>query len=219
MSSCVPWRAFLILQEVAAVRRQPSVWWAALGALVLVFWPGQVAHAATGADAGAGEHCVVALDAIPVDDTTAGAESMSAPTCFDTFAEAIDFATAGRVTLDAEASTVSEKQLRSAGAVSSEVSQVARPLLGVEYQYGSYGGNSLVLYGSSGTGCYSGDWYGFPNMADLGFNNRISSAKMYSNCLGKHHDGTSYTGSYTYCDANCSSLGSMNDRTSSIKFI
>ncbi|MEQ4206384.1 hypothetical protein ABN028_07965 [Actinopolymorpha sp. B17G11] len=201
------------------MRRQRSVWWAALGALVLVFWQGQVAHAATGPADAAGDHCVVALDATPVDDTTAAPESASAPTCFDTFAAAIDFATGGRVALDADATSVSEKQLMSAGAVSSEVSQVARPLLGVEYQNGSYGGSSLVLYGSSGTGCYSGDWYGFPSMADLGFNNRISSAKMYSNCLGKHHDGSSYTGSYTYCDANCPSLGSMNDRTSSIKFI
>lgn len=212
--ACVP-----ILQEVAAVRRQRSVWGAMLGALVLALWQGQPAVAATGPDDGAGEHCVIALDANPVADAEAGPGSASAPTCFDTFAEAIDFATVGRVALEPQATTVSEKLLRSAGAISSDVSQVARPLLGVEYQYGSYGGSSLVLYGSSGTGCYSGDWYGFPSLADLGFNNRVSSAKMYSNCLGKHHDGSSYNGDYTYCDANCPSMGTMNNRTSSIKFI
>lgn len=201
------------------MRRQRSVWWAVLGALVLVFWQGQSAHAAIGQTDAAGDHCVVALDALPASDSTAGPEAASEPACFDSFAAAIDFATAGRVALDDDATRVSEKQLMAAGAISSEVSQVARPLLGVEYQHSGYGGSSLVLYGSSGSGCYSGDWYGFPNLADLGFNNRISSAKMYSNCLGKHHDGTSYNGSYTYCDANCSSLGSMNDRTSSIKFI
>jgi hypothetical protein len=123
------------------------------------------------------------------------------------------------LTLAPDATSVDEAQLSKAGAASSVDAQVSRPLLGVEYQNTGYGGNSLVLYGSSGTGCYAGDWYGFPSMASLGFDNRISSAKMYSNCLGKHHDGTSYTGSYIYCDSSCSSMGSMNDRTSSIKFI
>lgn len=194
---------------------------AAAGAFVLLAWQGQVAQAATdqaGSASGSARHCVAGIPAVPADGATA-AESTSEPICFDTFAESIDFATGGRLTLTPSAKSVDEAQLRDAGAVSTSDAQVARPLLGVEYQNSSYGGDSLVLYGSSGTGCYAGDWYGFPNMASFGFNNRISSAKMYSNCLGKHLDGTSYTGDYTYCDSSCSSLGSMNDRTSSIKFI
>ena len=202
------------------MRRRRNAWLAAVGALLLLLWQAQVAQAATGSAAGAdagARHCAAGLAAAP-----SGAEkaaTASAPVCFDSFAEAISFATDGRVSLPAQADRVDEKQLLDSGAASTQAAQVARPLLGVEYQNSSYGGGSLVLYGSSGTGCYSGEWYGFPSMASLGFDNRISSAKMYSNCLGKHHDGTSYTGSYTYCETNCSSLGSMNDKTSSIKFI
>ncbi len=203
------------------MRRGRTGWLAAAAAVVLLGWQGQVAQAATaGADSAAegSRHCVLALDPIPqggsADDVAVGE-----PTCYDSFAEAIEVATGGRVSLDPDASTVKQQDLQDARAISTPTAQVARPLLGVEYQNSSYGGDTLVLYGSSGTGCYAGEWYGFPSMASLSFDNRISSAKMYSNCVGKHHAGSSYTGDYTYCDSTCSSLGSLNDRTSSIKFI
>lgn len=204
------------------MRHGQKVWWVILAALLLALFQTQAAFAAEGAvpeDAVPdGAHCVVALEAVPA-GATADSGSASQPTCFQSFADAIEYATAGRVVLPESATTVSEKQLQAAGAVSTRDSQVARPLLGIEYQHTDYGGESLVLYGASGSGCYAGVWYGFPDLGDLGFNNRISSARMYSNCLGKHHDGTHYTGTYRYCDSSCPSLGAMNDRTSSIKFI
>jgi hypothetical protein len=211
---------FVKLREVTTVRRARTGWLVAAAAAALLAWQAQVAHAATTTevDAEGARHCVVGMAPIPaggtMDDATA-----SEPTCYDSFAEAIEAATGGRLLLDADANSVAQQDLQEAGAVSTPKAQVARPLLGVEYQNSSYGGNSLVLYGSSGSGCYAGEWYGFPSMASLGFDNRISSAKMYSNCVGKHHAGSSYTGDYTYCSGNCSSLGSLNDRTSSIKFI
>lgn len=198
--------------------RRRRAWLAAAGAVILLSWQAQVAHAADEpANTGQpGQHCVVGLQAAGPGEAVA--PPASEPTCFDTFAEAVSFATDGRVSLPVEATRVSEKQLLSAGVISTAQAPVARPLVGIEYQHTNFGGASLTLYGASGTGCYSGTWYGFPNMASLGFDNTISSGRTYSNCIGKHHDGTNYTGTYTYCETSCATLGSMNDRTSSIKF-
>ncbi|MGW5359542.1 hypothetical protein [Actinopolymorpha pittospori] len=199
------------------MRRRRSTWLAVLAALILVSWQAQAAQAAPGPDKSA-RHCVAGLQALPTGASVSTAKTTEL-TCFSSFAQAIAYATGDRVKLAPEATTVTEKQLVGAGAVSTRSAVAARPLVGIEYEDSNYGGDSLTLYGASGTGCYSGTWYGFPSMASLGFDNRISSARTYSNCLGKHHDGTSYTGTFTYCDSSCSSLGSMGDRTSSIKFI
>ncbi|WP_157181247.1 hypothetical protein [Actinopolymorpha alba] len=197
------------------MRRRRSMWLAVLTAIVVAGWQAQIAQAAP--LVGTARHCVAGLAAVPVDGV-AGTSKVTDFTCYDTFAESIRHATGGRVTVASGAESVTTKQLLTAGAISTGTAAAAQPLLGIEYQNGSFGGESLVLYGSSGTGCYAGTWYGFPRMSDLGFDNRISSARAYSNCIGKHHDGTSYTGDYVYCESSCSSLGAMNDRTSSIKF-
>src|SRR5690606_8767253 len=206
--------------EVIPVRRRQTAWLAAVGAVVLLSWQAQLAHAAENptdsARPDSGRHCVVGLHAAQLGAATE--PQATEPACFDTFAEAIDFATGGRVRLPKDATQVSERQLLAAGAISTARAPVARPLVGIEYQHTNFGGASLTLYGASGTGCYAGTWYGFPDLASLDFDNRISSGRTYSNCIGKHHDGTNYTGTYTYCETSCSTLGSMNDRTSSIKF-
>ncbi|WP_460517045.1 hypothetical protein [Flindersiella endophytica] len=149
--------------------------------------------------------------------------------CFTTFSAAISHATGGRVKLVPGARSVDRKQILQANAevaaasTSTSASAAApRPtggVLGIEYVNRNYGGDALVLSASSGSGCYSGTTYGFPNMALYDFDNRISSAEMFSNCIGKHHQGASYTGMHFYCDsARCPDMGDMNDRTSSIKF-
>ncbi len=207
------------------MRRRRNTWLAVLATLVLVSWPAQAAQAATKAPDRA-RHCAVGMPAMPAAGSTGAARAAtgahlakpSRVSCFGSFAESVSYATAGRVRLGPGARSVSTRQLQAAGVVSTRAALAAQPLVGIEYENSNYGGDSLVLYGSSGSGCYSGTWYGFPSMSSLGFDNRISSARTYSNCLGRHHDGTSYTGSYRYCDGSCSTFGTMNDRTSSIKF-
>jgi hypothetical protein len=151
--------------------------------------------------------------------------------CFTTFSAAISHATGGRVKLAPDARSVDREQMlqanaeaASASSTAAESNSAAAPkpagaVLGVEYVNRNYSGDALVLSASSGSGCYSGTTYGFPNMALYDFDNRISSAEMFSNCVGKHHQGASYTGMHYYCDsARCPELGDLNDRTSSIKF-
>ncbi|GAA2757556.1 hypothetical protein [Actinopolymorpha rutila] len=198
------------------MRRRRYTWLAVLATLVLVSWQAQAAQAATGVPDRA-RHCAVGMPAMRA-GTGFHLAKPSKVSCFGSFAESVSYATAGRVRLAPGARTVSTRQLQAAGVVSTRSALAAQPLVGIEYEDSNYGGDSLVLYGSSGSGCYSGTWYGFPSMSSLGFDNRISSARMYSNCLGRHHDGTNYTGSYRYCDGSCSTFGTMNDRTSSIKF-
>jgi hypothetical protein len=150
--------------------------------------------------------------------------------CFGSFSEAISHATGGRVQLEPGARRVSREEITRANAEAAATSpsttsasaatpKPAGAVLGIEYVNRNYEGDALVLSASSGPGCYSGTSYGFPNMALYDFDNRISSAEMFSNCIGKHHQGASYTGMHFYCDeARCPEMGDMNDRTSSIKF-
>ena len=127
--------------------------------------------------------------------------------CFDTLAESVAFATKGAVRLPSAASTVEQGAEASTAAAASS-------LLGIEYTGSSWTGSSLALYGGGG-GCGGGASYGFASMPG-GWNNVISSARSYSGCTSRHYDGTSYTGSSYLC--GCGSMGSMNNRTSSILF-
>ncbi len=88
-------------------------------------------------------------------------------------------------------------------------------LVGIEYSSSGYGGSSLALYGSSGSGCYGGVTYGFSSLPG-GWNNVISSAQGFNGCDGRHYDATGYGGSFVDC--TCSSMGAMDNRTSSILF-
>lgn len=151
-------------------------------------------------------NCVVEL--APV---TAGSGSSSVldARCFDTFARAIGYATGGDVRLPAGARHVTRADL-AAGAGSGA-------LLGIEYEDSGYAGATLSLTGG-GDGCYSGATYSFPRLSAYGFNNEISSARVYNNCFGTHYSGRYYGGSQRTCYSDCSGLEGMNDRTSSITF-
>jgi hypothetical protein len=179
-------------------------------------------------EARSGRTCVASLTSSSTVIPNAGS-AVADFRCFTTLSAAISHATGGRVQLAPDAQRVDRDQILQANTEAAAASTTAsasaaspRPagvVLGIEYVNRNYDGDALVLSASSGSGCYSGTTYGFPNMALYDFDNRISSAEMFSNCIGKHHQGASYTGSHYYCDsARCPSLGDLNDRTSSIKF-
>lgn len=202
-------------------------WAAAAITFVAVCVQAPVASATTGAqtESRPGRTCVASLTSGSVVLPSVGS-AVADFRCFDTFSEAISHATAGRVQLAPDAGRVSREEIEQSNAAASTSTTFSaatpRPagaVLGIEYVHRNYGGDALVLSAASGGGCYSGNTYGFPNMALYDFDNRISSAEMYSNCVGKHHQGASYTGMHFYCDeARCPEMGDMNDRTSSIKF-
>jgi hypothetical protein len=158
-----------------------------------------------------GEVCAVGVHPVEAAAAVSGAESVAEPVvdCFATFAEAVEFAT------DGELSASSPAELEAA--VESEAAAMASVVLGYEYKGSSYSGGSIVLYGTSGSGCGSGSTYGFSSMP-TGWNNVISSAKVFASCWSIHYDYTGYSGDRRTCTGSCSSLGTMNNRTSSILF-
>lgn len=100
--------------------------------------------------------------------------------------------------------------------VSCPVGVATNPLLGIEYKDSSYRGSTWTLYGTSGSGCYSGVSYGFYHISRFGWGDTISSAKAFSGCTGVHHEDGDASGSTYNC--TCSSMGVMNDETSAIIF-
>ena len=135
---------------------------------------------------------------------------------FDTFADAIAHATDGHVQLPADADTVSDEQLSEAGVTSSSDSPaIAAVVIGTEYEGTSYGAPTLTLTAS--TGCAGSEVHKFPDLSSYGWNNRPSSAKAYGGCWSDHYDDPNYGDPMFRCQGNCSGLGALNNKTSSIR--
>lgn len=158
-----------------------------------------------------------------------------APTteCFDTLGEALESVSGEPVTdprvlagdLAALRSYANEQAAEAAAAprAASVGTAAITPtggamMLGIAYKNTNQTGGAKVFYGSSGYGCMTGNTYGFPKMSTYLMNNNISSMATYAKCWSTLYDGESYTGTTTNCVPLCTSLGSMNDRTSSIVF-
>lgn len=166
------------------------------------------------APAPAEETCAVGTEPVEIRSGRVAEAAFPEPTidCFPTFAEAVEFATGGDLSADNPAAL--ERTLDASGMAPASSSWV---LLGIEYANTGYSGASLVLYGSSGSGCGSSRTYGFPTMP-TGWNNRVSSARSYAGCASSHYTLTSYRGSVRTCQGGCSTLGTLNNNVSSIVF-
>lgn len=188
--------------------RRRLMWVPAACALAVVMVTAPTAGAATAQGSPTGAHCAIQLE-------SAGTGDAGPQHCFDTFAESIAFATGGRVQLPAGETTVSEHALVKAGVAATATSKTSSTnVLGVEYQNHGYGGESTTL---TGTGdCYSGDRFDFDSLG--GWDNRISSAKTYSGCTGKHYQHNNRRGSVHTVYDSSSDFGGMDNRTSSIRF-
>lgn len=191
--------------------------WALLVAVSMAIWLGlasgpgaEPAHASTADTAAGSRHCVIDLAPVPAASTEAS--DVLGFRCFDSFRAAVAYVTNGLVRLPAGARQISGAELPAA-----DGELLSSALLGVEYEDSGYDGSTLSLTGS-GSGCYGGATYRFPRMSSYGFDNVISSAKVYNNCFSTHYAATYYDGSQRTCYSNCSGMGSMNDRTSSIEF-
>lgn len=129
--------------------------------------------------------------------------------CFDTFSDAIYFATGGAVRLPA---TVGPDEL------TEEMLQPAadRTVISVEYKDPNYSGQSFVWYVNNSFGCTTGWSYAQPTMPS-GWNDVISSSASYGGChYVRHYEHTYYGGSKIDC--TCATMGAMNDKTSSLKW-
>lgn len=94
---------------------------------------------------------------------------------------------------------------------------LASTVIGIFYENSGYDGASYVASVSQ-NGCY-GYSHGYTNLGSIGWDNRISSFRSYSNCRTAIFANTNYGGSSYGYYTNSSYVGSaMNDQASSIRW-
>ncbi|MGL4177904.1 MAG: hypothetical protein ACRCSN_17735 [Dermatophilaceae bacterium] len=176
----------------------------AIGATTALTWgaaaAAQAAPASSGPviDAAPGLHCVVTA-------TPDTAEPEVSTQCFDTLADSRAFAR-GASTLSGVGAADTTASTASAGST----------VVGIEYRDSGFGGGSLTLTAAvDGFSCSGGRFVNFPTLPS-GWDNTIGSARSYAGCKSGHYRYPGNGGSVVIC--GCSSLGSLDDRTSSIRF-
>ena len=159
-------------------------------------------------------HCVVRLEA-------AGSEASQMPAprepeCYSTFRDAIFFATGGSVLLPSKQPFRVQLEIldQDLKARQEEMSATSTFVAAIDYEHINYGGSSLV-WQISGP-CTPSNWFYANGMPSSWWNDRVSSTRGYSDC-GKNilFEHANRTGGSLTCWPNCSSVGWMNDRTSS----
>ncbi|MBI0294755.1 hypothetical protein JBE04_09770 [Streptomyces sp. PRKS01-29] len=154
-----------------------------------------------------GRHCVVA----PGPSTT----------CYDTFREAIRQATGGRVTeapSDPAVALASAEFARDINA-SGLASDGRAPVSSIEYENPNH--NPATLTFALGA-CGSDDsWdYGLSDIdgVDPAWDDRISSYQGYNGCQVNHYEAPGYRGDRTGYRNSQKDMGSMNNKTSSLRW-
>ncbi|GEM_PF-1205159 len=183
---------------------------------------------ATDAQVSSGESCAVqAQPLLPGQDP---ATLPPAPeVCFDSLEEALEFASGGDVAaarladatpadVEGLVTELNASAAASAGTARATTAAASSLVLGVLWRDASYKGASKVLYGSGTNGCYGGSTYGFPNLANLLMNNVVSSATTYAGCWVTLYDSYSYAGTKKNCTPHCATLGSFDNKASSVVY-
>ena len=203
------------------MRRRQWGWVAAACAVAVACLPVPVASASPNAGAGSepskGRACVASVT--PQSALLPTAESRVVDfQCFDSLNTALAH-TGDTTRSPADTRDALRAQGDSVVQAPDNATRLLGPVLGLNYSSTNFGGEVLVLTAASGSGCVSGASYTFPDLSLYGFNNRISSAEMHSNCIARYHAGKDLNGDSKYCDqARCADLGDMNRRASSVKF-
>jgi len=165
------------------------------------------AAASTRAPAAPGGHCIVHIDPLLPGEA---ASKVSAPKCFATFAQAIAAATSGTVRLESSATPrgLAARMLRPQRVAATTV-------ISVDYRDSGFSGISLTWYVSGTAGC-AANTYSASSMPS-GWNDEVSSSQRYDSCThNPHYEHTGFRGAIYPC--TCSSMGVMNDKTSSEKW-
>ena len=172
-----------------------------LATMMVVVSPASARRDDTGGST-TGEHCIATV----VDQRSDGELVTSDAECFGTFAEAMSFASGGKVDLDLDTpgSAVFDDEI--VGKLASSFT------LGIHFD--GYGGSGSSI-GIVGTSCSGGYWNA------LGFwANRISSS--FNGCYHlRHYDEASRVGSYfnTYGGGQIDNISSwFNNRTESVAY-
>lgn len=161
----------------------------------------------------ANRHCVMRL--VPLDSEGSQPIPQTKPECYPTFRDAIFFATGGIVLLPTKQPFSVQLEILGEELKAREEQLVAASTFvnAVDYQHINYGGASLI-WEATGPCTPSVSWYKYSMPS--GWNDVVSSTRGYSDCnkniLWEH---SNLSGAKLTCRPNCSSVGSMNDKTSS----
>ena len=91
----------------------------------------------------------------------------------------------------------------------------ATVVLSIDYRDSGFGGTSLTWYDSGTAGC-AANTYSASSMPS-GWNDQVSSSHRYDSCThNPHYEHVNFGGAIYPC--TCSSMGVMNDKTSSEKW-
>ena len=182
-----------------------------LGGLLLVV-------ALTAANSGAGilkpDHCYSLIS--PLKPGPEGSTPIIKTACYDTFAQAINAATNGRVHLDKSIrpEDVTDMMLNDIESINTPLAQI---VIGIDWDYINYGGSSYTWVVST-SGCSDTIQYSVSTMPS-GWNDRVSSSKAYSNCSFYHYSDSNFGGTSVACNPNCSTMGILDNATSSERWI
>lgn len=158
-------------------------------------------------------HCYSLLSS--VNTKTGGSSQVVKTACFDTFSEAIEAATNGRVDLDSSVlpADVTDAMLNSVDKMALPDAQI---VIGIDFDLANFEGSTYTWVSTSA--CSDSVYFSASPMPS-GWDNRISSAKAYSNCNNfYHYQDTNFSGPYITCSTDCPSMGSLDNATSSEKW-
>jgi hypothetical protein len=89
--------------------------------------------------------------------------------------------------------------------------------LAVAYQQANYGGGTLIIYSTTGR-CNGADLFYVMSLPS-GWDNQISSIRFFGGCSwATLYEQVKLAGTVKYVHYDAASLGSFNDRTSSMRF-
>jgi len=90
-------------------------------------------------------------------------------------------------------------------------------LIGQDFDLTGYR-TMLVQWTGSSAGCTTGQSYAVPNVGSS-LNDRIESSRSFSGCTRNYHyQNGSYTGALQPCGTACSTLGTLNNQTTSLRW-
>lgn len=148
-------------------------------------------------------------------------------TCYDSLGEALESVSGEPVTdprvLAGDLTALREyaQEQNSApqsGATGATTAAAAMRMIGVSYKGKNYTSGNKVYYGNNSGGC-EGVTFGFPKLSTYLQNNVISSLMSFGNCWTTLYDLENYVkGESTNCVPYCETLGSMDNRASSLVF-
>ncbi len=166
-----------------------------------------------------GPHCAVEL----TQPAGGGPATIASETCFSTFAEALSFATGGRVKVgpDVDPAELTPEIIGTPQAASAgEAAVLARWTLGWDWKGLNYTGESRNYYvDGANPPCANGVVWTLGGILDAGWNNVIRSAQGWSGCNHfMHYDLANQQGAVWPCVPNCPTMGAMDKRTTSLKW-